>query len=315
MITKTDSTMLPLTRELAQQFRDLKPVPGERPLRQSRLNFFKKRLEDNSFNSPNWAKAINDETNEEYRADGQHTSYILATCDDSLFPQGLQVTVGTYLLTDERDLFQLFDLFDNPLSARTNTEKLGLYIAHHDELQRMDRAFLNKIANGVHYYWWDAKTRSGLQGVTLFGQREHGLYFDDAPARAFALWLYPLREAKHAWMFGKPGIAAEIYADWRGHPEIAQRFWREVMTESNPDVDDETRELATTLRDWAKKQPRVNQDKFRGYAKKIFERYRRTHSILEEPSAAAESAGGGEPNVAGPITSSLTAVPPHELRT
>jgi hypothetical protein len=280
MIEKIKSELLPLTRELAQQFKDLKPVPGERPMRHSRLNFFQVQLRQQTFNSPNWAKAIIEGTGEEYRADGQHTSNLLATCDESLFPQGLSVTVSTYLLTSTEDLAQLFDLFDNPRSARSNADKLGIYIAEYPELAQVDRTFLNKIAHGIDYHYRDLVS-AGHQGVRVFPQREHGLYFSAAAHREFALWLYPLREAKHAWMFSKPGITAEIYADWQGHRELAERFWREVMTESNPDVEDETRELATTLRDWAKKQPRVKQDKFRHYAKKIFDRYRRTHTVAE----------------------------------
>lgn len=305
MITKVNSTMVPLTRELAQQFKDMQPVPGERPLRQTRLNFFLNHLRHKTFNSPNWAKAVIDETNEEYRADGQHTSNVLATCDESLFPQGLQVTVGTYRLTGTDDLADLFDLFDNPLSARSNADKLGIYIADYEEFRQIDRSFLNKIAHGIDYYYRDA-IGAGHQGVTVFGQRQHGLYFHDPAHRAFALWLYPLREAKHSWMFTKPGIAAEIYADWQGHPELAQRFWREVMTESNPDVEDETRELATTLRDWAKKQPRVKQDKFRHYAKKIFDRYRRTHSVAEaEPSPGVQPLLLPEVHIEGQQASSV----------
>jgi hypothetical protein len=89
-------------------------------------------------------------------------------------------------------------------------------------------------------------------------------------------------------MFSKPGIVAEIFGDWQSHRDLAQRFWTEVMTESNPDVEDDTRELATTLRDWAKKQPRVKQDRFRYYARRIFDRYRKTHTVAADgPSSDA----------------------------
>lgn len=206
---------------------------------------------------------------------------MLATCDESLFPQGLTVTVTTYALTSLDDLGDLFDLFDNPHSARSNADKLGLYIAHRPELLPLERGFLNKIAHGIDYFYRDA-VANGQEGIQVFAQRQHGLYYDVEMHRAFALWLYPLRESKHSWMFSKPGITAEIFSDWSHHPELSKRFWREVMTESNPDVEDETRELATSLRDMAKKQPRVKQEKLRTYAKKIFDRYRRTHTVAED---------------------------------
>jgi hypothetical protein len=288
MIAKISSTLVPLTRELAQQFKDMQAVPGERPLRQSRVTFFLNHLRHKTFASPNWAKAFIEKTGQEFRADGQHTSNALATCDEALFPAGLSVTVSTYRLTSMDDLADLFDLFDNPQSARTNAEKLGIYIADYEEFQGKDRTFLNNIAHGIDYFLRDA-IAAGRQGVTVFGQRQHGLYYHDSAHREFALWLYPLREAKHSWMFNKQGIVAEIFADWQSHSELAQRFWQEVMTESNPDVEDETRELGTTLRDWSKKQPRVKQEKFRHYAKKIFDRYRRTHTISADNEELAKA--------------------------
>lgn len=187
------------------------------------------------------------------------------------------MTVSTYKLTSERDLAPLFDLFDNPLSARTNSEKLGIYIASYDELTHLDRSFLNKIAHGIDYFCRDA-IAAGQKHI-VYPQRSHGLYFVESPHREFAVWLHDLRNAKHAWMVSKPGITAEIFADWLNHPEVAKQFWYEVMTESNPDVEDDTRELATTLRDWAKRQPRTKQTKFRNYAKKIFDRYRRARVV------------------------------------
>ena len=275
--------MLPLTRELAQSFSSMRAVPGERPLREARLKYFRNHLRDQTFNSPFWAKAILGGV--EYRADGQHTSTVLATCDDAVFPPNLAVTVTTYQIDGKDDLAPLFDLFDHPHSARTNADKLGIYIADYADLLPLDRAFLNRVADGLGYYYRDA-INAGLEHITVFQQREHGMYFNEELHRMFAFWLYPLREVKHGWMIGKPGIAAEIFADWKNHRELAERFWTEVMTESNPDVEDETRELATTLRDWVKKQPRVKQERFRSHAHKIFDRYRRAHMVARiEPAS------------------------------
>ena len=238
-------------------------------------------LRQGTFNSPNWAKAILPGSEAEFRADGQHTSRVLSQCDDALFPQGLAVTVNTYSIDDpDTELAELFDLFDNPQSARSNAEKLGIYIAQYPDLLPLDRSYLNGVAHGIDYYYRDA-IKAGSREILAYSQRQHGLYYEKPLHRQFALAFYALRESKHNWILTKPGLMAEIFADWQGHAQIALRFWREVMTESNPDVEDETRELATTLRDWAKKQPRVKQDKFRTYAKKIFDRYRRTHTAGE----------------------------------
>ena len=290
MIQKVNSELVPLTRELARQFAQMKPVPGERPLRASRLKYLESRLQQQRFCSPTWAKALIEGAGGEWRADGQHSSHLLATCEDGLFPSGLSVTVDTYRLDDILELADLFDLFDNPISARSNADKLGIYIADYADLAKLDRAFLGRAARGIDYYCRDLFKSNSK--VMVFGAREHGLYFHaDGANRDFAVWLYGHRQTKHAWMIGKPGIAAEIYSDWRNHPELADRFWTEVMTERNPDPDDETRELSRTFREWSRKQPRVRQDRFRVHAKKAFDRFRRNSRAKAAPRELADDGG------------------------
>src|SRR5262245_23252364 len=99
MITKLKVELLPLTRELARQFAEMHSVPGERELRQARVNYFLKALQTGTFASPNWSQAViarEDGGEETLRVDGQHTSHVLATCDDVLFPHDLNATVTTY---------------------------------------------------------------------------------------------------------------------------------------------------------------------------------------------------------------------------
>jgi hypothetical protein len=234
------------------------------------------RLEKKKFNSPTWAKAIVENGSEEWRADGQHTSRLLATCSDSLFPADLSATVDIYRLDDMLEVADLFDLFNNPASVRSNLDKLGVYIADYAELIQMDRVFLGYAAHGIDYYCRTLALAEPDRKVMIFGAREHGLYFHTDPVnRAFAAWLYGQHQTIHAWMISKPGIVAEIYADWRNHRALAERFWMEVFTESNPDPEDDTREFSRLLKDWSTKQPRIKQHKFRAQAKKVFDRYRR----------------------------------------
>jgi len=244
-------------------------------LRASRLKHFEQLLRGRAFSSPNWSKAIllDDDEREEMRADGQHTSRVLATCDEAIFPRGLSVTVNVYHLDSASDLPDLFDLFDNPLSARSNTDKMSVYAANYEELDGLDRGFLAKVARGIDYYLRDVS--EAQSPLLLHVNREHGLYFEKPDSRTFALWLYQWREARHSWMFSKPGIIAEAYSDWRAFPVVAGEFWAQVFNESNPDPNDDTRELAATLKDWARKQPTVKQDKFRARARKFWERYKR----------------------------------------
>ena len=269
MVKKLKSELVPLTRPLAERFAQMTPLPGERALRPARVRFFEARVQDTTFNSPNWSLTTIGDSDHEYRADGQHTSHVLALCTDEQFPEHLLVTINTYHLDSEEDRVQLFDLFDNPNSARTNLDKMGIFIATHTDLAHIeDRAYLSKVAHGIDYHNREGK----LETHTA---RDFGMYFDVPVNRAFANWLYRWHEAEHAWMIGKPGVVAEIYADWLSYPALAADFWGQVITESNPDPDDDTRELARTLKDWSRKQPRFKQDKFRVRAKKTWDRFRR----------------------------------------
>jgi hypothetical protein len=299
MITKEKVELTPLTPEVAQRFASMTAVPGERPKRSSRLKYFETLLRTGQFTSPNWAQALVEIGGGEqiYRVDGQHTSEVLATCDPVMFPQGAVVTVTTYRAS-EADLPALFDMFDNPISARSNTDKMSVYVPKFDELDGIDRGFLAKAAAGIDYYFREAArdaardaARENPSGAIpwearMYPKREHGLYFEDERSRTFAVWLHQWDKAKHSWLIGKPGIVAEIFSDWRHVPAVAEHFWAQVFAESNPDPNDDTRELISTLKDWSHKVPKIKQEKFRQRAKRIWDRYRKAVTV-EAPATAA----------------------------
>jgi hypothetical protein len=287
MVKKIKSELVPLTLDLAINFSKMAPMPGERLLSKSRLKFFSGILEADGFNSPTWSKAIVGDSPIEYRADGQHTSNALANCERSKFPDGLQVTIHTYHLDSLTDRAVLFDLFDNPKSARSNVDKIGVYTADFPELAGIDRNFLAKVAHGIDYFYRDAQKTEDTQISFVISQaREQGQYYAQDNHRQLALWIHQWRNVQHSWMIGKPGIVAEMFADWSMDTKVATEFWAQVLTESNPDPEDDTRDLSRTLKDWARKTPIVKQDKFRFRAKKIWDRYRKLLSRPPEKQAA-----------------------------
>ena len=285
MIKKVSSELKPCSRDLAVKFSEMQHLPGERLLRESRLKYFRVQLKQGRFNSPNWSVALIGDQQEPWRADGQHTSCVLATCEDELFPVDLRVTIQTYHLDTMAESEQLFDLFDNPMSARTNLDKLGIYVAQYgDELKDIDRKLLNQILSAVHWYKNDLSKQADTGGmpVVTFSPRERGLYLEEPAVRAFARWINHWHDSKHHWMFGNHGITAEIYADWTKHPALAGVFWGEVLTESNPDPNDDTRELATTFKGWHDKAGRTPAQ-FHAQAKKMWQRYLRIARINAPP--------------------------------
>jgi hypothetical protein len=293
MINKISSDLVPLTKELALNFSQMRAMPGERPKKPHRLKHFRTKLTNGGFVSPAWAQALIADDPQPWRADGQHTSFVLANCDDDMFPANLKVTISTYQLDSMQDTGPLFDIFDNPKSVRSNLDKLGIYIAQHeDAIKAMDPSFLHKVLSGIHYFNFEStKVESGQETSSLLlpEKRELGIYLEALQTRQFAIWINRWNETKHTWMIGKPGITAEIYADWITHADIATQFWGLVLTESHPDADDDTRDLSRTFLEWAHRQPATNQYKFRKRAKTIWERFRRAHLRLgPDPEAVPE---------------------------
>jgi hypothetical protein len=92
--------------------------------------------------------------------------------------------------------------------------------------------------------------------------RDGGLYFIAGPLKAnniaFVEWLHPFLTARHHWMLSKAALVAEMYADWLLDRDVALRYWPEVLEESNPDVDHETREISRKLTRMAKGPKRVH---------------------------------------------------------
>jgi hypothetical protein len=273
--SKTNVTLETLTPELAKQFSAMPGLIGERPLRPSRVAFLDHHRREGTFVSPSWAVVVDQMTGQRYRANGQHSSYMLAQVDgtrdgDPGFPADLSVTIEEYTTDNlQQDALRIFDLFDHPRAARTNTDIMGLHRARFEELMEIDLPLLVALCNGVASY----EDERGREGIVL-PPRERGGYLTRPQVREFVQWAAAYENAIHGWMLKKAGLVAEMFANLQTESSVAKEFWRLVLTDSHPDHEHETRELARTLRDWATR-PRIKQDRFRREAAKQWRRYRR----------------------------------------
>jgi len=274
MFAKTNVTLETCTPESAHAFATMAPLLGERTLKVNRLNFLRGHIQEGRFVSPTWAVVIDSRTGKKCRANGQHSSTVLAELTPeafaAAFPNGLLVTIEEYTSDNlDEDGFVLFDLFDHPKSARSNADTMGLHRAHHPDLVNVDLNLLVNLGNGFAYF--NATREDG----TELAPRSRGIYYAEPIYRDFALWAAPYHDSRHAWMFKKPGLVAEMFYEITMVDEVmAKDFWQLVLTESHPDADHETRELSHTLRELAQKQKTVPQTRFRKEAAKYFRRFR-----------------------------------------
>jgi hypothetical protein len=265
---------VPLTHELASAFAAMTPVEGERPLKEARLHFLGMHLEKGTFFGVEWHKGVERGSGKLYRLNGQHSSHLLIGLEPDKFPAGLLATITTWEF-DAPDKPDIFDYFDNPRSARSNTDKMATYKAEHPDLEHIDLDLLVHAANGLHVY------NAGIENGFTLPPRNRGVYFDQAEYRQFARWIDSFKDSLNKWLLGQAGITAEMFADYNKSEPLASEFWGYVLRENHPDVDHESRELARVFNDWKSSARNKTQADFRKKASTYWKRYNR----MTPPSA------------------------------
>lgn len=289
MFSKTNVTLEPCTHAVATAFSQMPALKGERSLRPARLAFLRAHVSNGTFVSPSWAVVKDKVTGMRYRANGQHSSTVLAGLTEAEFPQNLLVSIEEYTSDDlAQDAFAIFDLFDHPSSSRSNVDVMNLHRVYYPDLKDIDAKQVLTLASGIALF------EKGIEHGVFLPARERGAYLAQEHYRQFILWAAPFAKAVHGWMLHKPGIVAEMLSHWRSEAEVAETFWQLVFTESHPDAEHETRELSRTLKDWSSK-PKVSQDRFRKETAKQWRRFRRLRAARPvEIDFQASTDGGSE---------------------
>lgn len=281
MFTILKTELQPLTHDLAVQFADMKRVPGERLLKGIRLKYFEDLIKAGTFADPTWSVGICKEDSETYRLDGQHTSTQLAATPTELFPVGRHVQVTTYEFDSVGiDGAALFNKFDNPHSTRTNQDMMTFYRSEWDDIENINPELCMKIANGI--YQWELGNKS--KDKYLYSPRIRGSYYRAAEFRMFANWVNDIAQCDNIrldFVLGKPGVMAEMLADWKISPEVAESFWLYVLRENHPDVDHITRQLGEDFKKWRSKPERHSQSQYRTRAMRAWGRYHKEQDLDE----------------------------------
>ena len=279
MVKKINSKLEALTQDLAKQFAEMPALPGEWERKPGRISFFQKHLAGHTFIDPTWSQGLCKADGKTYRLDGQHSSFVLAsheTTAENPFPD-LMVTIQMYEFDSlEEDGAALFDIFDNPASVRTDVDIMGVYRAGYDELKELPRKYLDHVGKGIRFY-----QSSMIEDGDVIDRRHKGSYFSTKVNRDFAVWLHQFVPSKHDWLVSKDGVVGEMYADYQYNAVLAQEFWSQVFFESNPDPDHITRDLSSTLKDWARSAKRKTSIQFHKLTKKTWDSYRKMAELQQ----------------------------------
>src|SRR5262245_20526259 len=157
MFEKTNVTLETCDRTFATTFSQMPALEGERLLKPARLAFLRNHVKAGTFVSPTWAVVIDKNTGNRYRANGQHSSTVLAELTETdwqlYFPKGLLVTVEEFTTDDlDSDTFLIFDIFDNPISARANVDVMNLHRMHYEDLANVTPQALVNLMDGFALY-------------------------------------------------------------------------------------------------------------------------------------------------------------------
>jgi hypothetical protein len=274
MFKLIDVKKKPLTRELATEFATMTPLPGERPVSRGvgghagRLGTLKNLLLSGLFTDPDWATAKSKEDNQIYRANGQHSSLMLTGLTDEEFPKGLSAVIKSYVIDSvEQDAMNLFDLFDNPLSARSNQDAMGVLKARHPEMAGMSNQFAFAVSAGIQ------ERERHVQDGSLYKARKRGMYFEEERYREFASWLFGWHDPSLGRNLGlvlrHPGVIAEMLKDFEQDRETATRAWGHVIMQDETDPDSLSQGFINEL-SRMNREPSYKQDAFQRKAERFW---------------------------------------------
>lgn len=235
--------ILPLTRNAAQAHSVMTMNRGERPFKQSRYDWLMMALENGRFIPPRWATAVIKEGGFAVRVDGQHSSKVLAECDDSIFPRGAVAVVhmDRYECETEDDLMSVFEIFDPKKSARSIADLLSSAASLENKLHSIAPTVITRAVNGLAY------AHAVIQNDAVASSK------NVSPAERARL----VRQHADFIVWAAQFIATKLKADavvaaiWFTHlrdRQAATDFWRRVRDEDGP-VGSPVRVLANYLRD------------------------------------------------------------------
>lgn len=232
MYKQTSSKIVPLTRELAEEFATMRSTPGERRLTPKRKNYLLQKFNDGAFHSPVWASATVNGIR--YRANGQHSSTMLAELNGN-FPVGLPVHVMEFECDGMPDLADLFGQFDAKDSARSVNDIITSHGRIHPELDKISSSDIGRAVASLAY----------LMGVTRKIGAEERAQLVHAHVQ-FIVWAHPYLGVRK---LSRAPVIAAIHKTWFKNEPAAADFWTRVKEEDHPEVDHPSRVLATFLRD------------------------------------------------------------------
>src|SRR5437763_7923969 len=207
-----------LTRELAEEFRNLEPSPTERELNPVRLKHLKTKAEAGQLVTFHWSVARLGE--KRLRMNGQHSSNMLCGLNGH-FPKGLKAHIDEYDVPNKASLALLFRQFDDRKSNRSPSDVASAYQGLYEELHDVTKGPAKIAVEGA--CWYDRYVE-GLPAPTADDQY---VRFGEPGLLELIRWVGELFSVK-APELRRQTIVAAMYGTWVKNEREARKFWVEV---------------------------------------------------------------------------------------
>ena len=232
-----------LTSEALAEHAALSDIPGERPLKKSRVKFLTERAQLGEFNRCEWARCLCKSNGKHYRVNGNHSKAVLMGIEsgdiEAEFPSGIPIQVQVYECDELTDLANVFDQFDNPHSSRNSGDKLGVYVAQHDDLIGIDKGLIGRVLAGVDW------ARNNVPAITerfdsweSLSAYDRGALLHDGTIREFVDFIARHKDGTFTVWEQKAGIIASIFQQYLQDEETADLLITQTMNELGDECED-----------------------------------------------------------------------------
>lgn len=212
------SETVPLTAELVDHFRLMKPSPTEREIDPARIRHLRQKAEAGLLVPFDWASAICEGI--EYRMNAQHSSNMLHDLNGQ-FPIGLKAHVDQYRADTPEDLALLFRQFDDRKSARTTADVSGAYQGLIEGLRHVPRRLAKVALEGVAWY------RRTMEGIPVPAGDELYRLFNDETIHDFIRFSGEVLSIKTPELTSRSVVAA-MHGTFMASETGAREFWFQV---------------------------------------------------------------------------------------
>jgi hypothetical protein len=211
-----------VTRSLALKFRDMDPVPHDRPLNPRRVDAYRKMLAAGLFRPVQWATVHCSETQATYRVNGKHTSNLFSEYEE--LPQQIHATIEHYHCDTMDDVARLYATFDSRSQVRTTNDINRAFAAIDEDLSQLPTKIINVCVTAISYW------RHG-DGYAVVAAAERAECLLDDTNKEFVAWVHDIlgNSATEATrLLWRSPVVSAMYATYQKSRRDAREFWLAV---------------------------------------------------------------------------------------